>query len=153
MGVACWDGWGSRGGEQNFPLKAGWGGFAGAQPGSRGCPSLQSPGPRPHPTPVLSRALTVQGQYHSLERLWGFLFFFKTQGGFWPLEKKWLEQTPWKQSGGTEVMAEEGAEQDPVGLGGYLRHWGSGHDQGAGCDMSGSPGIRLEARDGEQTGQ
>ena len=50
-------------------------------------------------------------------------------------------------------MAEAGAEQDPVGLGGYLMHWGSGHDQGAGCDMSGSSGIRLEARDGEETGQ
>lgn len=116
-------------------------------------PILTEPRAPSPPHTCAQRGFDVQGQYHSLERLWGFLFFFKTQGGFWPLEKKWLEQTPWKQSGGTEVMAEEGAEQDPVGLGGYLRHWGSGHDQGAGCDMSGSPGIRLEARDGEQTGQ
>ena len=50
-------------------------------------------------------------------------------------------------------MAEEGAQQGPVGLGGISRARGRGHDQGVGCDISGSPGIRLEARDGEETGQ
>lgn len=50
-------------------------------------------------------------------------------------------------------MAEGGAEEGPVGLGVTARAWGRGRDQGAGCDTSGSPGVRLAARDGEETGR